>query len=376
MKNEAEMCLAKDQKIFMGLMSGTSMDGIDAVLVDLASNSFIAGITRPYSAEAKLYLQAVLNGELNNLKAYSQLNTLLGKEFANAAIDLLNKVQLPSHAVQAIGSHGQTLCHDPTADIPYTVQLGCAHTIAQLTGITVVADFRTRDLVVGGQGAPFAPVYHQTLFKGQDLPIAVVNIGGIANLTYLANELTVSGYDLGPGNCLMDAWIQKNLNLDYDKNGAWASTGKVIEPLLKNMLSDPYFKRKSPKSIGKEYFSLSWLDHYLQADYSLADVQATLLMLTATAINQGIKMEALAPIQLLICGGGAHNSALLNAVADLLPEIKVRSTDAINISPDFIEALMFAWLAEKTLNKIPLNLCQITGAKQSTILGAIYPASS
>lgn len=367
------MSTANNKKLFIGLMSGTSMDGIDAALVDLSTNQFIAGLTRPYSAEAKSYLNAVLNGELTSIKAYSQLNTLLGREFASAAIELMNKVQISREAIQAIGSHGQTLCHDATAAIPYTIQLGCAHTIAELTGITVVADFRTRDLVVGGQGAPFAPIYHQALFKGQNFPIAIVNIGGIANVTYMPNEVMVSGYDLGPGNCLMDAWIQKNLGHDYDEAGAWAATGKVIEPLLNKMLSDPYFKREQPKSIGKEYFSLDWLKSYLNAQYAARDVQATLLRLTVTTIAQGIKKEALAPKQVFICGGGAHNAALLNSLANLLPEMPVKSTDAININPDFIEALMFAWLAEKTLSKTPLDLSQITGAKQSAILGAIFP---
>ncbi|ARG97493.1 anhydro-N-acetylmuramic acid kinase [Legionella micdadei] len=362
-----------NKKLFIGLMSGTSMDGIDAALVDLSSNSYIAGITRPYSVEAKQYLNAVLNGEETSLKAYSQLNTLLGREFANAAIELLNKVQVPRNAIQAIGSHGQTLCHDATAKIPYTVQLGCPHTIAELTGITVIADFRTRDLVVGGQGAPFAPIYHQALFKGFNFPLAIVNVGGIANVTYLADEDTVRGYDLGPGNCLMDIWIKRNLGQEYDENGVWASTGKIIEPLLEKMLADPYFQREQPKSIGKEYFSLAWLESHLDPHYSINDVQATLLMLTATAIAQGIKMEAKAPCQLLICGGGAHNSALLAALGHLLPELKIHSTDSIHINPDFIEATMCAWLAEKTLNRIPLDLSQITGAKRSTILGAIYP---
>ncbi len=362
-----------NKKLFIGLMSGTSMDGIDAALVDLSSNSFIAGLTSPYSDEAKRSLGVVLNSDLNSLQSYSQLNTLLGREFANAALKLMDKVELPRAAITAIGSHGQTLCHDPTADIPYTVQLGCAHTIAELTGITVVADFRTRDLVVGGQGAPFAPIFHQALFKEQDFPIAVVNIGGIANVTYIANEVTVTGYDLGPGNCLMDAWVQKNLGHNFDKNGSWAASGTVIEPLLATILADPYFKRIWPKSIGKEYFSLTWLANYLQADYAINDIQATLLMLTARAITEGIQMQAIAPKQLLICGGGVHNLALMQTLATLLPEIPVKSTESINIDPDFIEAQMFAWFAEKTLNKIPVDLCQITGARRSTILGAIYP---
>ncbi|MBA2653038.1 MAG: anhydro-N-acetylmuramic acid kinase [Tatlockia sp.] len=353
-------------------MSGTSMDGIDAALIDFSANSFIAGLTRPYSANTKQYLNAVINGELSGLKNYSQLNTLLGREFARATIELLEKAQLPASSIEAIGSHGQTLCHDATVEIPYTLQLGCAHTIAELTGITVVADFRTRDLVVGGQGAPFAPLYHHALFKTQPYPLAVVNIGGIANISLLYDESTVSGYDLGPGNCLMDAWIHKNRGYDFDKNGDWAASGSVIRPLLEKLLADPFFNRKLPKSTGKEYFSLSWLEQYLDSEYAIADVQATLLMLTAITIAEGVQTQATVK-QLLICGGGAHNLVLLKTLAELLHEIKVQSTASININPDFIEALMFAWLAEKTLSRTPLNLSKITGAKRATILGAIYP---
>jgi anhydro-N-acetylmuramic acid kinase len=364
----------KRSKIFMGLISGTSMDGIDAALVDLATNTFITGITRPYGDEAKACLHKAITGGLQSLKTFSQLHTLLGREFAKVALELLNKTQIPASLIQAIGSHGQTLCHDPIADIPYTMQLGCAHTIAELTGITVVADFRTRDLIVGGQGAPLAPIYHQALFKGQDYPVAVVNIGGLSNLTYLADELTVSGYDTGPGNCLMDAWVFKHLGYDYDRNGSWASSGVVIEPLLERLLADPYFARNPPKSLDKKYFSLAWLARYLQEDYDKVDVQATLLMLTAKAIAQGINDQSLTPTRLFVCGGGTHNLTLLNSLAKLLPHIKVESTESININPDFIEALMFAWLAEKALLGIPIDLSQITGSKWSTILGAIYPA--
>ncbi|MBA2655911.1 MAG: anhydro-N-acetylmuramic acid kinase [Tatlockia sp.] len=365
----------RQTKLFIGLMSGTSMDGIDAALIDLSSNLFIVGLTRPYSKQAKHYLNEVLNGESIGLKHYCQLNTLLGQEFAQAAIELLAKTQIAASSIRAIGSHGQTLCHDAEAEIPYTLQLGCAHTIAELTGITVVADFRTRDLVVGGQGAPFAPIFHQALFKEQPYPLAIVNIGGIANVTFL-NETDVKGYDLGPGNCLMDAWISKNLGHDYDENGAWAVSGTVIKPLLEQLLAEPFFQRKAPKSIGKEFFSLDWLEQFLQKDYSPVDVQATLLRLTAQTIAQDIQKELKTIDQLLICGGGAHNAKLLKTLAELLPEIKVQSTAEVNIDPDFVEALMFAWFAEKTLDRISLDLSLITGAKKATILGAVYPGSN
>lgn len=360
-------------KLFIGLMSGTSMDGIDAALIDLSSNSFIAGITCPYSTEMKDRLSKVNNGDLYGLKQFSQLNTLIGREFAKATLGLMAKAKVTAKNIQAIGSHGQTLCHDATADIPYTVQLGCAHTIAELTGIPVVADFRTRDLVVGGQGAPFAPLYHQALFKDQAYPLVIVNIGGIANMTYLANEQELNGYDLGPGNCLMDAWIKKHRGFDYDKGGEWAAQGQVVEPLLDALLTDTYFKRKQPKSIGKEYFSLDWLARYLQPGYDAVDVQATLLSLTARAIVHELKAGSFSPRRLLLCGGGAHNTTLLNSLANLLPEIRVESTSAHNINPDFIEAAMFAWLAEKTLTNTPVNLSQVTGSTRLIILGAIYP---
>ncbi|OCH99278.1 anhydro-N-acetylmuramic acid kinase [Legionella jamestowniensis] len=364
----------KHEKIYIGLMSGTSMDGIDAAMIELESNSFIAGITKPYSQKAKDFLEQVLQEKKQSLPTYSQLNTMLGREFAKAALTLIEQVHLPCSNIKAIGSHGQTLYHDATAEIPYTVQLGCGHTIAESTGITVVADFRTRDLIVGGQGAPFAPIYHQALFKNQPLPLVVVNIGGIANLSYLSEDSTVHGYDTGPGNCLMDAWIKRNLGQEYDKNGEWAASGKVIESLLTDLLQDSYFKKAQPKSIGKEYFSLAWLERHLKPEYSHADIQSTLLMLTVHTIARAVNFEKKPPSQVLICGGGAHNLTLLNALGLLLQDIPVKSTNAYGVNPDFIEALMFAWLANKTLTSEALDMHLITGAKRPAILGTIYPA--
>lgn len=361
-------------RLFIGLMSGTSMDGVDAALVDLETNNFIKGIICPYSTETYTYLQQALS-EPQSMAFYSQLNTRLGVEFANAVITLLATVpQYTAKDIIAIGSHGQTLCHDATAPIPYTVQLGCAHTIAELTGITVIADFRTRDLVVGGQGAPFAPIYHQALLQQLELPLAIVNIGGIANLTYLSLDNQVSGYDIGPGNCLMDAWVFAHLGHHYDQHGRWAAMGIIIDALLKQLLTDPFFHQPWPKSIGKEYFSLQWLTPYLTPDYQPCDVQATLLQLTAITIVESINAQSLCPTQLLLCGGGVHNRTLLQRLSQLLPGILVQSIAAVGANPDFVEALMFAWLAEKTLNHYPLDLNAITGAKKPAILGAIYPA--
>ncbi|MGQ3890980.1 anhydro-N-acetylmuramic acid kinase [Legionella sp. CNM-4043-24] len=360
--------------LFIGLMSGTSMDGIDAALVDMKKNICLYGITRPYSDEARQQLTRLLSGQDNGLGAISQLNTILGREFARAALQLLDESGQNPQDVVAIGSHGQTLCHDTSVAIPYTVQVGCAHTIAEMTGITVVADFRTRDLVLGGQGAPFAPLYHQAVFREQGYPLAVVNVGGIANISCLSSEDEVSGYDVGPGNCLMDAWIFRHLQKPYDKNGAWAASGRVIPSLLRQLQQDGYFSRPIPKSAGKEYFSLEWLEPYLDDAWSAADVQATLLQLTAWAIVSAVKALPTPPLQVLICGGGVHNQALCRSLSLQLPESGVKSTEAVQVNPDYLEAMMFAWFADNTLQNKALNLHGITGATRSAVLGAVYPA--
>lgn len=361
-------------KYYIGLMSGTSMDGVDAALVDVEKNICLKGITRPYDKDVKQLLDDALTGKMVGAGHLSQLNTLIGRQFAKSVLQLISESQIGIHDIIAIGSHGQTLCHDTSPAIPYTVQLGCAHTIAEMTGITVIADFRTRDLVAGGQGAPFAPIYHQAVFKNTGFPLAVVNIGGIANLTWLPNEAEVSGYDIGPGNCLMDAWTDRHLNQSYDKDGQWASTGRVIEPLLNSLLSDPWFTRDYPKSIGKEYFSLGWLEKHFGGTYSANDVQATLLALTARTISASVNALPDKPGAVLLCGGGVHNRALVLALANLLPGISVRSTATCDVSPDFVEAMMFAWLAEKTLQNKPLDMKNITGSCYPVVLGAIYPA--
>ena len=350
-------------KLFIGLMSGTSMDGIDAALVDVDTNTLFAGITRPYSEKAKLLLHELLSREQIKPAVLDQLNTLLGREFAFAVHQLMRSANMSSQNVVAIGSHGQTICHDATADIPYTVQLGCAHTIAELTG-----------LVLGGQGAPFAPMYHQALFAKRALPLAIVNIGGIANVSYIAEDASVSGYDVGPGNCLMDAWIQKNRGQPYDDGGAWAATGRVIIPLLSALLKDPFVKLPTPKSIGKEYYSLAWLTSHLRPEYQANDIQATLLAFTSTIIADDIKKRGKFPGSVAICGGGAHNVKLLEVLKQQLPNLEIQSSKAFGVDPDYIEAMMFAWLADKAISQTPLDFRAITGAKSLAVLGAIYAA--
>jgi anhydro-N-acetylmuramic acid kinase len=358
--------------LYIGLMSGTSMDGIDAALVDVASNTLLAGITLPYSTQAQQALRDLSMHEKIAPGYLSQINMLLGKEFAEAAQRLIASANVNADRIIAIGSHGQTICHDATAEIPYTLQLGCPHTIAELTGKTVVADFRTRDMVIGGKGAPFAPIYHQALFGSLDEDIAVINIGGIANITHLIKG-RVSGYDVGPGNCLLDAWTQKHKGEPYDKNGEWSLSGQIIEPLLQQLLEDPYFHLSIPKSVGKEYFSLAWLFAHLQENYRSVDIQATLLALTVKTISQAIQRCDPPPKRVAICGGGARNLALLNMLTVQLSNTLVQTTQAMSIDPDFLEAMMFAWLAEKTLNHVPLDMRQITGAQYPAILGVIYP---
>jgi len=360
--------------LYVGLMSGTSMDGIDAALIRVPSNTLELGITKKYSSELKQLIDELINSQTLSLAQFCQINTLIGREFAAAVNELLQEAKVQAKDIRAIGSHGQTVCHDTSGTIPFTLQMGCAHTISSLTGITVVADFRTRDLVNGGQGAPFAPLYHQELFAVDNEEVAVVNIGGIANTTILLPENAAIGWDVGPGNCLMDAWINKHQNKAYDADGAWANQGKVNTNLLAQLLKDSFVSQKPPKSIGKEYYSLAWLEKLLPVGISPVDVQATLCAFTAHAIADSLLNYKVGQIkQLFLCGGGCHNKRLVEDLCHLLPGISVQSTAVKGVSPDFVEAMMFAWLAAQTINTMPVNLSGITGSKGLEILGAIYP---
>lgn len=361
-------------KLYIGLMSGTSMDGIDAALLDVDTNRLIEGVTTSYSPRVKTMLEHFFQQEQHSLQAISQLNTLIGRDFALATQQLLARCNISHTDIVAIGSHGQTIVHDASADIPYTVQLGCPHTIAEWTKIPVVADFRTRDLVTGGQGAPLAPLYHRILFADRAHPLAIVNIGGIANLSGLIDSEHSIGYDVGPGNCLMDAWIRLHRGESYDAGGQWAAEGQVIDSLLSALLSDDFFKKTYPKSIGKEYYSLEWLNRFLHDAFQQEDVQATLLHLTAHGIANAIRDQLPDCNEVIICGGGAHNAQLLSVLSKLLPHKKVQSTDSIGIRADYIEAQMMAWLADRMLSKEALNLKEITGSKHKSILGVFYPA--
>jgi anhydro-N-acetylmuramic acid kinase len=362
--------------LYIGLMSGTSMDGIDAAIVDINTHALIHGITKPYSQNLKHKLQRLINEPLLSLADISQVHTEIGKEFAKTVNELLLQAKLTKEAIQAIGSHGQTIAHDVKAQTPYTIQLGCAHTIAEHTQIPVVADFRTRDLVLGGQGAPFAPLYHQHLFANlTNQELAVVNIGGIANISLISKTKPTEGWDVGPGNCLLDAWIAKHQNKTFDYNGDWSRTGKIDDAILYRLQQDPFFTAPKPKSIGKEYFSLSMLENLLPKQYNPADIQATLTTLTAYGISLAINQCPNPVSRLLLCGGGAHNSALREILSQYLPECTIESTEVLGVSPDFLEAQLFAWLASQTMQSIPVDLTTITGSSKRALLGAIYPVN-
>lgn len=359
-------------RLYIGLMSGTSMDGIDAALVDVDTHQLIEGVTIPYRQSLFDLLQDVVHADKVSLPTLLTLHHELGKAFAEAALLVLNKAHKKSDEVLGIGSHGQTILHDAFADIPYTLQLACPHVIAEKTGLTVVADFRTRDLILGGQGAPFAPIYHQALFEPIEKPMAIVNVGGIANVSFLHPSNPVCGYDTGPGNCLMDDWISQNLHKSYDHQGAWAKSGEIIPSLLERLIRDDYFHIAAPKSIGKEYFSREWLKPHLNPTYKAQDVQATLLALTVRSIAHSIQNHQDCVDTIFVCGGGAHNQALIDQLRQNLPAKIVKPFDRRGLNPDYLEAMMFAWLAHKRLNHETIDLRSITNAKKPSLLGVIY----
>ncbi len=362
-------------------MSGTSMDGIDAVVVDFSSNRphLLATHQEPIPNRLQQNLRQLAQPGDDSIDQVGTADVEMGRLLAKAADNLLRSNSISSDEIAAIGSHGQTIRHRPDSKTPFTLQIGDPNTIAQLTGITTIADFRRRDMAAGGEGAPLVPAVHANFFQQTDSARAVLNIGGIANITLLPadEESAVIGYDTGPGNTLMDGWCRQHINQPYDTHGAWAATGQVIEPLLENMLADPYFKRQPPKSSGPEYFSPDWLQQQietLQQPFINQDIQATLLELTTQTVSLALQQHTFKIKELLVCGGGVHNSLLMQRLADLLKPITVSSTAESGVEPDWLEAVAFAWLAYRTLNGLTGNLPTVTGAEHTVILGGIYPA--
>jgi anhydro-N-acetylmuramic acid kinase len=354
--------------LYVGLMSGTSLDGVDAVLVDAAAAPrLLASVHHAFDEPLRRELLALNSPGENEVDRCARLGNELARRYAAAVAELLQGCGKNPADVRAIGCHGQTVRHRP--DRGYTVQIGNAALLAELAGIAVVADFRSRDIAAGGQGAPLAPAFHATLFRHRSENRVVVNIGGIANVTRLPIEGTILGFDCGPGNCLLDLWAAKHLGKPYDANGAWAAGGEVIPALLDRLRDEPFLYAPPPKSTGRDLFNHAWLDARLRAEEPRA-VQATLLEFTARCIVDACKGAS----RLIVCGGGSENGALMRRLAALLDPMAVESSAVHGLDPSLVEATAFAWLAERTLTGAPGNLAEVTGARGPRVLGAIYPS--
>ena len=371
---------------YLGLMSGTSADGIDAVLVSLAASGSVTLLASSHTTYATPLRDAIITMRKMDgpstiaaatVRRLGELDTAIGEAFAAAANALLTQTRIAATDVRAIGSHGQTVSHYPEGDHPFSFQLGNAAVIAERTGITTIADFRARDIAAGGQGAPLVPAFHEFAFRSDKAARAVMNIGGIANVTFLPDDRTlpVVGFDTGPGNTLLDTWIAHQLGKTHDENGKWAATGSVNHELLERLLSDPFFKTAPPKSTGQERFNLNWIEEglgQLRHVPKPEDVQATLVALTVESISSAIDQFSPSPREIYLCGGGVHNKNLVEQLRERLTGRPVKLTSELGIDPDWVEATAFAWLAYRTIEGQPGNLPTVTGALHPAILGAIY----
>lgn len=365
----------RDQaSLWLGLISGTSADGIDAALVRFAPRlEVIAVHTFAYPDELRARIVALARNQAAiTLDDYGSLDVEIGERFADAALALMRDTGTATDAVAAIGSHGQTVCHRPNRPHPFTLQIGDPAVIAERTGLVTVADFRRADIAAGGQGAPLLPALHAAVLADPATPRAVLNLGGIANLTLLVPEQPVLGFDTGPANCLMDAWSQRMCGTPRDEGGAWARSGRADPGLLARLLDDPYFAAPPPKSTGREVFNLDWLDARLPQGFAPQDVQATLLQLSARSIADALRTHAPEIRELYACGGGVHNAALMDALRAELSDLKIDTTTTLGLDPDFVEAVGFAWLARARLDGEPGNLPSVTGARGPRALGAVY----
>ncbi len=369
-------------QLYLGLISGTSADGIDAALVRFEPDcELVFGRTYPWDADLRARLIALgQGGETTSLDELGELDTILARSFADVATQAIAEAGIDPREVRAIGSHGQTVRHRPESKAAFTWQMGDGNVIAERTGITTVADFRRRDVAAGGHGAPLMPAFHAARLQSATENRAVLNLGGIGNFTLLPKQAgpdagAVRGFDTGPANALMDAWCERHTGKPYDANGAFAASGKLDEELLARLLDDPWFALPPPKSTGREQFHLPWLETRL-GDASLrpADVQATLLELTAITVADALRATQADTARVLVCGGGVHNAALMARLAARMPGAFVESTSVHGLDPDYVEAMGFAWLARETLAGRPGNLPGVTGAKGLRVLGAIYPA--
>jgi len=351
---------------YIGIMSGTSLDGVDVVLceIDASECTLLSSLEYPLPLELKSDILTMIEGK-STLEEVGQLDHRLGLLFTQAVGALLIRENIDTRSVKAIGSHGQTLWHEPTGEYPFSMQFGDPNILTVKTGIPVVADFRRKDLALSGQGAPFAPAFHEFLFGGSEASVSIVNIGGMANITVIDEKLV--GYDTGCGNVLLDLWIAQHEGLSYDKDGVWARSGTVDYTLLDTMMSDDYFEQPYPKSTGREKFNKAWLQsHLVGKTHNPEDVQRTLVELTALSItNEVLRFNR---DVVILCGGGAKNSFLVERIKALMPNVEV----AIAGNADYIEAMTFAWLAYKRVHKEKVNLKDVTGASDNTILGGLY----
>ena len=383
-ESKAQNRMNKPHSLYIGLMSGTSLDGIDAVLARISSNgeaSAQASVSKPFSPDLRKALFELQSPGLNELHREKQAANALALAYADTVKQLLEKAKLLPADIVAIGAHGQTIRHQPDLGhgLAYTHQTLNAALLAEKTGMDVIADFRSRDLAAGGHGAPLVPAFHAQQFSSHE-NAAILNIGGIANLTLLPKGGEVSGFDCGPGNILMDAWISDQQGNDFDESGAWALQGKVNEALLAKLLSEPFFAKAPPKSTGRDDFHLDWLREKIAAEnINSEDVQATLLHLTAHSCLDALISHAPQTQKLIVCGGGARNTALMNLLKVKAKNIfkqplEVATSESVGIDPQLVEGLAFAWLAWAHKEKRPANLPAVTGAKGPRILGACYPA--
>ena len=364
-------------ELYLGLISGTSADGIDAALGSFEPQPRLhAALTHPYPDELRLRILALAQGDgriaLDELGA---LDVEIAQNFANAANALLARESIAAATVTALGSHGQTVRHRPLGATPYTLQLGDPNIIAEATGIMTVADFRRRDLAAGGQGAPLAPAFHAAMLARSNATRVVLNLGGIANITIIPRDVNapLRGFDTGPASCLLDAWAQLHLGKPFDVDGTFAASGKVDQVLLTRLLSDPYFALAPPKSTGREVFHLAWLQQHLRGLISPANIQATLIALTARSIADAVHAYAPGAREVLVCGGGVHNPVLMATIASALAPASVASTATLGIDPDFVEAMLFAWLARERLGgRTVENVYAVTGARGARVLGGLY----
>jgi anhydro-N-acetylmuramic acid kinase len=367
-------------ELYIGLMSGTSLDGVDGVLADFsqAAPQVVVHASAPFPAELRSELLALNSAGANELHRAALAGNALVRVYSQVVHELLERSGTRASSIDAIGAHGQTVRHRPREfdGTGYTIQLCQPALLAELAGIDVVADFRSRDVAAGGQGAPLAPFFHQALFSRPGETVGVLNIGGISNLTLLRADGSMTGFDCGPGNSLMDAWCASHQGHAFDADGAWAASGKVLTPLLQALLAEPFFAKDPPKSTGRDLFNAAWLQAHLQrfAGADAADVQATLAELTAHACSADVLRHEPALRRLIVCGGGAFNGHLMSRLQSRLPGVHVASSAEFGLPPLQVEATAFAWLARKTVRREMLELQCTTGARGARVLGCIYPA--